>query len=438
MEQTSPGSTKMSDMPSSAFDFRAILRSGDTIAWPQGTGEPLGLTRRLVSQRHDLPAVRLFVGMSTSATLSAACADRFDITGLNGAGTNRGLAGAGVLDVIPVHVSDVPSLLRSRAIPVDVALIRVRPHTEPGRLSLGVVADYTAALIAAARCVVAEIDDRMPLTSQDAVVSIDAIDHFVRCDCEEILLPDGEPTAQERAVARRVAAFVPNRATVQLGIGNLPVAVGEALFDHRDLGIHTGVVSDILVDLIERGVVTNAHKGIDTGVSVTGCLFGSRRLFDYADGNPAIAMRSLDYTHNVVVMAKIHALHSVNSAIEVDLSGQVNAEQAGSRYLGAVGGQVDFVRGAKASKGGRSIIALPSTTPDGRCSRIVTALDGHPVTTARSDVDVVITEHGIADLRGCSLAQRATRLAAIAHPDFRDDLRAGASTRPKPPQGVRA
>jgi acyl-CoA hydrolase len=405
-----------------AFDFRPILQPGDSVAWPQGTGEPLGLTRRLVAQRHDLPGIKLFLGMTASPTIGPDCAERFGLTGLNGAGSNRRLTAASVLDVIPAHVSAVPGLLRSRTIVVDVALIRVRPSPKPGHVTVGVVADYTRALVDAARCVIAEIDEHMPETAEDALLPIGTIDHFVTGDGDEILMPDPEATALDIAVAAQVAAFIPDRATIQLGVGSLPVAVARALLDHRNLGVHSGVVSDILVDLVERGVVTNAYKGLDPGVSITGGLFGTRRLFDYADGNRAIALRSADYTHHIGVMAQLRALYSVNSAVEIDLTGQVNSELAGKRYLGAVGGQVDFVRGAQASTGGRSIIALPSTTPDGKQSRIVASLDDRPVTTARSDVDVIITEFGVAELRGISLAERAKRLTAIAHPDFRDDL----------------
>ena len=198
-----------------------------------------------------------------------------------------------------------------------------------------------------------------------------------------------------------------------------------ALRGHRDLGVHSGVVSDVLVDLIEAGVVTNARKGLDAGVTVSGGLFGTARLNAWADGNPVLAMRSATHTHGQATMARLHALHAVNSAIEVDLTGQVNAEVAAGRYLGAVGGQVDFVRGAQLSPGGRSIIALPSTTPDGRRSRIVASLEGRPVTTPRSDADLVVTEFGVAELRGIGLNDRARRLAAIAHPDFRAELRRG-------------
>ncbi|MGH6862348.1 MAG: acetyl-CoA hydrolase/transferase family protein, partial [Phyllobacterium sp.] len=392
------------------------------VAWPQGTGEPRGLTRRLMAQRAELPAVRLFLGMTTSDTLTAACADQFEMVGLNGAGTNRRLTAEGVLNVMPVHISSLPRFLRAGSIKVDVALVRVRPTGKPGEFTVGVVADYTLALIKSARCVIAELDERLPLTSQDALISADDINVVTLADHDELLLVDAEPSEIERAVARNVAALIPNRATVQFGIGGLSVAVAQALSGHSDLGVHSGVVTDVLVDLIEGGVVTNAFKGIDIGVSVAGCLFGSHRLNSHASGNDAMALRSVDYTHNIAVMAKINALYSVNFAIEVDITGQVNSELAGGRYLGAVGGQVDFVRGAQVSPGGRSIIALPSVTSNGRTSRIVASLDGRPVTTARSDIDMVVTEYGVADLRACSLPQRLKRLAAIAHPNFRDQL----------------
>jgi acetyl-CoA hydrolase len=373
--------------------------------------------------------------MTASDTLSLACADRFTMQGLNGVGSNRLLTSKGLLDITPVHVSSVPAHLRSGAIKVDVALIRVRPTGKPGEYTLGVVADYTSALIKAARCVIAEIDERLPLTAQDALVAQDDIDVLVVADGDEVLLPDTEPSDVENAVARQAASLIPDKATVQFGIGGLSVALGRALMDHRELGVHSGVVSDVFVDLVEKGAVTNAHKGVDAGVSVLGCLFGTARLKDHVSGNAAIAMRSVEYTHNPQIMAQIRSLYSVNFAIEVDITGQVNAEVAAGRYLGAVGGQLDFVRGGQLSPGGRAIIALPSVTPDGKTSRIVASLEGRPVTTPRSDVDIVVTEYGVAELRGMSFDERRKRLAAIAHPNFRDALLRGAS---EPAQRVTA
>ena len=402
--------------PSSTFDFSPHVRDSDVVTWLQGTGEPLGLTQRLVAQRHALPPLELFVGMLSSKTLKPEHADRFRFRGLNGAGTARTLTAANLLDIVPAHVSAVPSLLRSRAIRVDVLLLRLRPHTKPGFFTAGVMVDFLPALLQAARCVIAEIDERLPVTSQDALVAAEDIDVLTECDADEVLIADPEPTDIDMRVAAHVAGLIPDGATIQLGVGALPVAVCRALEHHKNLGVHSGVISDIIVDLVEKGVITPARR------MVTGGLFGTRRLMNFADGNDMIEMRSSDYTHNHQVLARLPNLYSVNSGVEVDLTGNVNSEIAAGRYLGAVGGQADFVRGAVASLGGRSIMALPSTTPDGKHSRIVASLEGRPVTTTRADIDIVVTEYGIADLRGRSFGERAERLRAIAHPDFRDRL----------------
>ncbi len=404
------------------LDFSRHVRPDDVVTWPQGTGEPLGLTRRLVEQRHALPPLELFVGMMTSKTLKPEHADRFHFRGLNGAGTTRTLTAANLLDIIPAYVSAVPALIRSRAIRVDVVLLRVRPHPKPGFFTVGVMADFVPAMVQAARYVIAEVDERLPVTSQDALIAEADIDVLTQCDADEILLPDPEPDEIDKRVAAHVVGLIPDGATIQVGVGGLPVAVCRALENHRDLGVHSGVISDVIAHLVEKGVVTNVRKGIDVGRTVTGGLFGSRRLMDFANGNDALEMRSSEYTHNQQVLARVQNLCAINSGIEVDLTGNVNSEVAGGRYLGAIGGQVDFVRGAQASPGGRAIIALPSTTPDGKHSRIVASLEGRPVTTTRADVDIVVTEYGVADLRGRSFSERTDRLRAIAHPDFRDVL----------------
>lgn len=317
----------------------------------------------------------------------------------------------------------MPSRLRSGVLHVDVVLLRVRPSATPGYYTTGVISDFTQALTEAARVVVAELDERLPLMENDALIPADAVDHLVPAFGDNILLPDPATSEVDRAIARNVAAIIPDGATIQLGIGTLPTAVAAELRDHRDLGVHSGVVSDVLVDLVERGVVTNARKGIDAGCTVTGGLFGTTRLHAWSDSNPAIVMRACDYTHHPGILSRVHAMHAINSAIEIDLTGQANSELAGGRYLGAVGGQLDFVRGALAGPNGCSIMALPSTTPDGSISRIVASLDGRPVTTPRSDADFIVTEHGVAHLRGCGFQERARRLAAIAHPNFQDALR---------------
>jgi acetyl-CoA hydrolase len=324
--------------------------------------------------------------------------------------------------VIPAHVSAIPGLLRQRRIPVDLALVRVRPTPTPGVWSLGVMVDFVHEIVEAARVVVAEIDERMPLTRDDALIDGARLAHFTTADGAQPFLPDPVPSDIDATIARHVAATVPDRATLQFGVGGLPVAVCSALRHHRDLGLHSGVIPDAAVDLIECGAVSNACKGVDAGLTVTGGLFGTERLNRFAHDNPQLVMRRAAYTHAARTLAGIERLFSINSAVEIDLSGQVNSEMAGGRYVGAVGGQVDFVRGARLSPGGRSIIALSSMTPDGRHSKIVASLDGRPVTTARSDVDLVVTEYGVADLWGLDLPARAKALVGIAHPDVRENL----------------
>jgi len=407
-----------SDVSLAQLRFADHLRPHDVIGWPQGPGEPLALTEALVSQGSELERPTLFFGLSSSDTLRPELAEHFELRALNGAGTNRRVTA--LADIVPCHVSSIPSLLRSGELRVDVALIQVRPMPG-GDFTLGVIADFTEAMIHQARVVIALVNPALPLMGGDAKVDAADIDVLVESDDRLIEMPDPDPSVVERAVAEQVAALIPDHATVQLGVGTLPAAVARALFGHRGLGVHSGVVSDVLVDLVEQGVVTNAHKGCDAGRTVTGGLFGTRRLRDFAERSGLVNMRSADYTHNLAVTSALAGFHTINSAIEVDLSGQANAEVAAGRYLGAVGGQVDFVRSGIASPGGRSIIAFPSTTPDGKHSRIVAALRG-PVTTPRSDIDIIVTEYGAAHLRGSPLRERARRLTAIAHPDHREAL----------------
>lgn len=409
----------MTTIPISRLRFADLLRPKDIIGWPQGPGEPLALTEALVAQRAELVSPVLFFGLSQSDTLQAELAEHFGFRALNGAGTSRRVTA--LADIIPCHVSSIPRLLREGHLPVDVALIQVKPLPNGG-FTLGVIADFTQAMIQRARVVIALVNPALPSTAGDAYVAGEDIDLLVERDERIIDMPDPEPSTVEREVARQVVALIPDRATVQLGVGTLPAAVAQALASHRELGVHSGVVSDVLVDLVEQGVVTNAFKGRDAGKTVTGGLFGTQRLRNFADRSGLVEMRSAEYTHNLAVTAALSQFHTINSAIEIDLTGQANAEVAGGRYLGAVGGQIDFVRAGVASSGGRSIIAFPSTTPDGKHSRIVASLAGRPVTTARSEVDVIVTEYGSAQLRACPLRERVRRLIGIAHPAHRESL----------------
>lgn len=399
--------------------FSDWLKPGSVIAWPQGPGEPLALTEALVAQRAEVSGATLLFGLTQSTTLRPEIGDHFKFMALNGAGTSRRVTA--MADIMPSHISAIPDLLRTGALRVDVALIQVKPLAKGG-FSTGVIADFTRALIQQARLVVALVNHALPGMGSDALVDAADIDVLVDGDNRIIDMPDPMPSTEEREVARRVAELISDRATVQLGVGTLPSAVAQALTEHRELGVHSGVVSDVLVELVELGVVTNSHKGLDAGRTVTGGLFGTQRLRDFAERTGLVELRSSDYTHKLAVTGALSQFHTINSALEVDLFGQVNAELAGGRYLGAVGGLVDFVRAGAVSPGGCSILAFPSVTPDGRHSRIVATLAGRPVTLPRSDLDVVVTEFGVARLKGCSLHERAHRLTAIAHPDHRESL----------------
>lgn len=412
----------------SRLRFADHVRAGDVVGWPQGPGEPLALTAALAAQGPELPRPDLLMGLTQSEVVRPELAAHFGIRALNGAGTTRKVTAQA--DVFAAYVSSLPGLFREGLLPLQVMLIQVRPLPD-GRYTLGVIADFTQAMIQAARVVVALHNPALPLTGGDAVVDAADIDVLVESDTRLIDMPDPAPSEVEMAVARHVASLIPDQATIQLGVGTLPVAVAQALSGHRELGVHSGVVSDVLVDLVERGIVTNAHKGRDAGKTVTGGLFGTQRLRDFAERSGSVDMRSADYTHHIGVTASLHKFFAINSAIEIDVTGQINSEVAAGRYLGAVGGQVDFVRAGIASPGGRSIIAFPSATPDGKVSRIVASLAGRPVSTPRAEMDAIVTEYGVAHLRGCGLRERARRLIAIAHPAHRESLESALAARLK-------
>ncbi|AHG63472.1 acetyl-CoA hydrolase/transferase family protein [Advenella mimigardefordensis] len=399
--------------------FADYIQPGDVIGWPQGPGEPLALTQKLVEQRAALPPCALLFGLSVSNTLQPELSAHFQFHALNGAGTARKVTASAA--IFPSHVSTIPRLFRSGKLRIDIALIQVVP-VSAGKYSLGVIADFTQAMIDSARVVIAIINPALPRLGADALVDAADIDVLVEGDDRILDMPDAQPSDVERQVARQVAALIPDRATVQLGVGTLPTAVAEALVDHRELGVHSGVVSDVLVSLVEKGVVSNAHKGLDAGLTVTGGLFGTQRLREFAAQHNLVSLRCADYTHSLATASALQCFHTVNSAIEIDLTGQVNAEVAGGRYLGALGGHADFVRAGTLSPGGRSIIAIPSATADGKHSRLVASLGMRPVTTSRGDVDIVVTEYGVAHLQGCSLNERIRQLIAIAHPDHRETL----------------
>jgi acyl-CoA hydrolase len=408
--------------PGLAKRLAGLLRAGDTLWWGQATAEPLTLTRAVVTHRHALARggrLRVFVGIGGSDTLRPEQADAIDFFGYIASGAHRALAQAGVLDALPSHYSHLPGLLRAGVLPADVVLLQVSPPDAHGRYSLGLVHEYLTAALEKARVVIGEVNPDIPWTHGS--VHLQAGDFALLVDARHAPL-DAEraaPGQVEQAIARHIASRIGDGATLQVGIGKLPEAVLSALHDRRDLGLHTGAAGDGIVALAEAGVLTNARKGRDAGVGIAGILMGSGTLRRWAHCNPRIALRGTDYTHDPEVLASLHQLVAINSAIEVDLTGQVNAEVVGGAYVGGVGGAVDFLRGAARSRGGLPIVALPATAKG--ATRIVSQLSG-PISTPRSDAGLIVTEHGVADLRGQPLSRRVQRMLDIAAPDHRAQL----------------
>jgi acyl-CoA hydrolase len=403
------------------LDLRGFIRSGDGIMWGQACGEPVTLTKALVAQRADLGGVSAFVGSAFSDTLQPEHADHIAFSSMGAIGTLSRLAAAGVLGIVPTHVGQIGALIAGGQIRCDVALVQVNPAGPDGLHSFGLIADYVQAMVKRARVVIAEVNDQVPFTSGGPGLEPERIDVLVETSRPLIQVPAAAPTEGDRAIARAVSEYIEDGSVIQMGIGSVPEAVTQLIADRRHLGVHSGMIGDGIAALIESGAVDNSRKRERRGITVTGALIGTRRLYDLANLNPAIELHDSSVTHGDGVLSAIERLVTINSAVEVDLSGQVNAEQTGSRYVGGTGGQVDYVRGGARSSGGRSIIALPATAKGGTISRIVGALAG-PVTTARSEVDVIVTEYGAAELKGQPIAERARRMIAIAHPEHREGL----------------
>lgn len=404
------------------LELREWIRPGDGIVMGQGTAEPLTLTEALVAQRSTLGGVRLFLAAMFSDTFLPERCDGLTITGMGGVGTNRRLIKAGVMDVLPCHVSQVAEFITGGEIPCDVALVQLSPPDEQGRYSLGLGADHTRAAVDKARVVIAEINRRVPQTNCALSLTAADIDVAIETDRQPIQLPTAPIGELERRIAAHVDAFIPDRATLQVGFGGIPEAIIAMLSKRRDLGMHSGMVGDSLVDLVHAGALTNAFKERDPGVSIAGVLFGTDdKLYRFAHRNPKLRLAEIAETHAPAVLQQLKRFVSVNSALEVDLTGQVNAESVNGDYIGAVGGQVDYVRAGGRSPGGASIIALPSAAKGGSVSKIVARLSG-PVTTARSDVDVIATEHGAVRLRGLSFSRRVRAMLTLAAPQHREAL----------------
>jgi acyl-CoA hydrolase len=407
----------MSDL----VELSRYIRPGDHIVWGQACGEPSTLVEALIAQAEGIGDLSAFTASSFSGLITPEAASRFSLSSMGAIGALRSVAAAGKLGIVPCHVGQIGHFIEQGLIGCDVAFVQLSPADSEGHHSLGLISDHVMAAVNKARVIVAEVNDQVPFTFGEATLPVARIDCRIRVSRPPVEVKPAPISELDEAIARHAAGYIGDGAVIQTGVGAVPDAILRLLHDRKDLGVHSGMLGDGLVDLVEAGVVTNARKPIDRGVSITGALIGTRRLYDFADRNKAVAMRSSAYTHDEAVLTSLPNLVTINSALEVDLTGQVNAEQSGSSYMGGTGGQLDYVRAGSRSPGGHSIIALPATAKGGTLSRITAALSG-PVTTARSEVDIIVTEYGAAELRGQTLAERSRRLIAIAHPDFREEL----------------
>ncbi|MCS7183133.1 MAG: hypothetical protein NZ869_08520 [Thermoanaerobaculum sp.] len=409
------------------------IKSGDHVWIHGGCNNPEELIQAMVGRADELANVTvihiLTFGRADYAhpKYEGVFRHRALFTGAN----VRDAVNDGRADFVPVHLSQIPRLISTGILPIDVALIHISPPDEHGFCSFGVGVEGTKAAAETARTVIALVNRQMPRALGDAFIHVSRLTHVVEVDRPVLELPQAKeigPTA--RAIGEHIAELIEDGATLQMGIGEIPDAVLLFLKNKKHLGIHTEMFSDGLVELVESGVVTNERKTLHRGKTIASFVLGSRRTFDFLDNNPFVEFHPSDYVNNPFIIAQNAKMVAINSALAVDLTGQVCADSLGTSIYSGFGGQVDFIRGAAASQGGKPIIALPSTAKGGTVSRIVDTLaPGSGVVTTRADVHYVVTEFGVASLFGKSLRERALELINVAHPDFREELRAAARRR---------
>ncbi len=401
-----------------------IIKSNDRIYIQAAAAAPQELMDALSDRYEELRNVEIchlhLEGEAKYANLEYK--DSFHVNSLFIGKNVRHTLKAGNGSYTPVFLSEVPLLFKRNILPVDVALIQVSVPDRHGYCSLGVSVEATLAAIANAKHVIALINNQMPRVHGEGIIHISELDTFVEVDrpIPEFKMP--EPTEVENKIGDYIAELIDDRSTLQMGIGTIPNAVLYRLGNHKDLGLHTEMFSDGVIDLILKDVINGNYKGIDSGRALTTFLMGSKRLYDYVDDNPFVEMRSCDYVNDVSNIKQNPKMVAINSAIQIDLSGQVCADSIGTQMYSGVGGQMDFIRGASLSEGGKAIIAMPSTTKKG-ISRIVPFLNqGAGVVTTRAHVQYIVTEYGVANLYGKTIKQRVTELVKIAHPDHREHI----------------
>jgi len=411
----------------------AQIGSGQRVFVTGNCSAPQVLLNALVDRASELKDVELIQVLSIGEARYAepAMEGHIRVNTLFISDNVRPAVNEGRADFTPCLLSEIPGLFSKGILPLDVALIQVSPPDEHGFCSLGVEVGVSKTAAQSAKCVIAEVNPQMPRTLGDAFIHASKLDYIVEVDYELPEVRMGEMNDVCREIGRHAAGLIEDGSTMQMGIGAIPDGVLHHLGGHRDLGIHTELFSDGVVELVERGVVNNERKSLHPGKIVAGFVLGTQRLYRFVDNNPVVEMHPTEYVNDPFIIAQNDRMVAINSAIEVDLTGQVCADSIGARLYSGVGGQLDFMRGAARSRGGKPIIALPSvveTRSGERFSRIVPTLkQGAGVVTTRNDVHYVVTEFGVADLYGRSIRQRARALIDVAHPDFREELEARAA-----------
>jgi 4-hydroxybutyrate CoA-transferase len=408
-----------------ADEAAALVKSGNRIFLTGNCSTPRVFLEALVARHETLEHVEVvqLLDFNPKTFITEDLAEHIRLNYLFIGPSARKPIADGNADFTPVFLSEIPALFRSGRLVLDVAVIQVSPPDQHGYCSFGVEVGISKSAAETAGIVIAEVNPNMPRTLGDSFIHVNQINYFIDVNYElpDIQAPPSSETQQQ--IAKHIAEYIPDGATLQMGIGGIPDAVLRYLTNHKDLGVHTELFSDGVMDMIEAGIVTNARKTLHPGKVVAGFVIGTRKLYNYINDNPIIELHPTEYVNDPFIIAQHDRMVSINSALEIDLTGQVCADSIGTRFYSGVGGQIDFVRGASRSKGGLSFIALPSTAKKGTISRIVPTLKpGAGVTTSRNDIRIVATEFGVADLWGRSIKERVHALVNIAHPDFREDL----------------
>ncbi|MBP1744832.1 MAG: cat2 [Firmicutes bacterium] len=410
-----------------AAEAVANIKSGNRVVVGHAVGEPVELVEAMVANKDNYKDVEVvhMVAMGKGEYAKEGMEDHFHVNSIFAGATTKECINSGRGDFTTSYFYQVPGLFEKGYMPVDVALVQLSEPDEHGYCSFGVSNDYTKPAADNAGIIIAEVNKQMPRTYGESFIHVSDIDYIVEADHPIIELAPPRIGDVEKAIGKHCAELVEDGSTLQLGIGAIPDAVLLFLKDKKDLGIHSEMISDGVVELVEAGVITNKKKTLHQGKSVVTFLMGTKRLYDYVNNNPAVELRPVSYVNDPTVIMKNSKMVSINSCVQVDLMGQVCSESIGIKQISGVGGQVDFVRGVSMAKDGqgKSIIAIPSTASKGKVSRIVPFLDhGAAVTTSRNDVDYIVTEYGIAQLKGKTLKDRARALIKIAHPDFKEGL----------------